>query len=363
MTGQERILTALSIKEADRVPLYIHGINERPIIGIGRMITEGLPEEKSFYQMNNQEKLKTMEALFLIHEHFEVDGLTAFELGNNKMIDETHLQDDFGVVFQINPYGIPVPMGHPVNDKEDLKKYKPPIPKREHFMLLESAKQRLGEKVACFWMMRGTFVRSWRIAGMENVMMKMFDDPEFYHTLAGMIFDYNMASLDILTQLKCDVLIVEDDIADKNFPLIAPEQFKEFIWPYNKKIVEEAHKRGMKVIRHSDGNLWPLMDLILEAGYDGLNPLEPQADMDLKKVKDYCGDRLCLLGNIDSIELLPHGTTEQVREAVKEAIDKAARGGGLIIASSNSLHQDVKPENCIAMFEATKEFGKYPISL
>jgi uroporphyrinogen decarboxylase len=99
------------------------------------------------------------------------------------------------------------------------------------------------------------------------------------------------------------------------------------------------------------------MDILLESGYDGLNPLEPQADMHIKKVKDYCGDRICLLGNIDCIELLPNGTPEQVDEAVRQAIEDGAEGGGLIICSSNSLHPGVDPENCIAMFEATRKYG------
>jgi uroporphyrinogen decarboxylase len=90
-----------------------------------------------------------------------------------------------------------------------------------------------------------------------------------------------------------------------------------------------------------------------------LNPLEPQAGMDLKKVKAYCGDRLCLIGNIDCLDLLCHGTPEQVDEAVRQAIDIAAPGGGYILSDSNSLHPGVNPENCIAMFRATKKYGRY----
>jgi uroporphyrinogen decarboxylase len=153
--------------------------------------------------------------------------------------------------------------------------------------------------------------------------------------------------------------VVEDDIADSNFPLISPDQFKEFVNRYNRQIVEKAHAKGLKVVRHSDGNLWSLMDIILDTGYDGLNPLEPQADMLLKKVKDYCGDRICLLGNIDCVDLLPNGTPEQVDNAVAQAIQDASAGGGLIICSSNSLHPGVKPENCIAMFKAVHKYGKY----
>ena len=78
--------------------------------------------------------------------------------------------------------------------------------------------------------------------------------------------------------------------------------------------------------------------------------MEPHAGMELKKVKAYCGDRICLLGNIDCLELLPNGTPQQVDAAVKQAIEDTADGGGLIICSSNSLHPGVNPDNCIAMF-------------
>ena len=71
-------------------------------------------------------------------------------------------------------------------------------------------------------------------------------------------------------------MLTNDDIADKNTTLISPDHFAEFILPYNRKFIDRAHEMGLKVVRHSDGNLWPIMDMILESGYDGLNPLEPQ---------------------------------------------------------------------------------------
>ncbi|HHC23846.1 MAG TPA: hypothetical protein ENK58_00315 [Desulfobacterales bacterium] len=197
------------------------------------------------------------------------------------------------------------------------------------------------------------------MTGMENYMMKLYTDPEFLHRIAAMVTGYNLEQLDMLAEAGLDVLVVEDDIASTDFPLIAPKHFKEFINPYNRKLIDRAHALGLKVVRHSDGNLWSLMDILLDSGYDGLNPLEPQAGMDLKKVKNYCGDRVCLLGNIDCQRLLPDGTPEEVGEAVRQSIEAAAPGGGYIVCSSNSLHPGVNPENCIAMFDATKKFGLY----
>ena len=110
MTGKERILTALEVREADRVPLYIHGINEAPIIGIGKHVTDGLPDVKDFREMAPEEKFKLMDTLFLIHEAFEVDGFTSFEIGHETPVDEQHVRDEFGVVYQLSEYGcFPLP--------------------------------------------------------------------------------------------------------------------------------------------------------------------------------------------------------------------------------------------------------------
>jgi uroporphyrinogen decarboxylase len=359
MTGKERVLTALSLQQPDRVPLYIHGINEAPIIGIGRRLTEGLPEVKEFHEMTDQEKAKLLDTLFLIHEEFGVDGFTSFEIGHEQEIDANHVRDDWGVVYTRSPHGLPVPTGHPVASLRQLEAYEPPRPKREHLLLLDLGRERFKGNVALFWLMRGTFVRSWRLAGMANLMCKMVDEPEFVHRLARMTLEFNLEMLDLLAEAGLDVLVVEDDIAQTKAPLISPRHFAEFVSPYNRKLVARAKELGLKVVRHSDGNLWQLLDMLLANGYDGLNPLEPHAAMHLKAVKAYCGDKICLLGNIDCLDLLPRGTPAQVEAAVREAIEDAGAGGGLIICSSNSLHPGVDPDNCIAMFEATKKYGAY----
>jgi len=360
MNGKQRILSALNIEEADRVPLFIHGINEGPIMGIGKHLMQGLPVGKQFNQMTEREKGILIETLFCILDEFGIDGYTCLPIGpGTDFSSDVELVDDWGVGFTRNPHGIPVPSQHPVQTLDDLNRLRAPTPSRDHLMLVDIMKKRFGDEKAVFWMMRGVFVRSWRLAGMQNYMIKMFEAPDFIHKIAEMVTQYSLEQLELLIDAGLDVLIVEDDIAETNNTLVSPDQFKTFINPYNKRLVDRAHAAGLKVVRHSDGNLWPILDILIETGYDGLNPLEPQAGMHLKKVKEYCGDKLCLLGNIDCADLLPNGTQEQVREAVQKAIDDAAVGGGLIICSSNTLHPGVNSENCIAMFEATKELGRY----
>ena len=126
MTGKERILAALNIKTPDRVPLYIHGINEAPILGIARHLMEGLPEPRQFHDMTDMEKMKLVEALFVIHEHFGVDGISCFEIGHETALDEKRLRDDWGTVYIRNPHGLPVPKGHPLQDPSALASFRPP---------------------------------------------------------------------------------------------------------------------------------------------------------------------------------------------------------------------------------------------
>ncbi|MCF8093680.1 MAG: hypothetical protein K9K40_14620 [Desulfotignum sp.] len=125
VNGRQRIITALENKQPDCVPLYIHGINEAPIIGIGRHLAEGLPEPKDFRLMNDHDKLKLVDTLFMIHEHYDVDGITTFETGHETRVDAFHVTDGFNVVYRFSPHGIPVPVGHPVPSFEALKSYKP----------------------------------------------------------------------------------------------------------------------------------------------------------------------------------------------------------------------------------------------
>ena len=101
--------------------------------------------------------------------------------------------------------------------------------------------------------------------------------------------------------------------------------------------------------------------MIVDTGIDALDPLEPIADMDIGRVKAEYGDRIAVAGNVDCGELLSRGTVQDTIEAVKETLAKAAVGGGHILASSNSIHPAVNPENYRAMVQAAKRYGTYPL--
>jgi uroporphyrinogen decarboxylase len=99
--------------------------------------------------------------------------------------------------------------------------------------------------------------------------------------------------------------------------------------------------------------------MIVSTGCDGINPVEPVAGMDLATVKKLVGDKVCITGNIDCAHLLPHGTPEEVEQAVIQAIKDAGKGGGYILTSSNSIHSSVNPANFKMMVDACIKYGAY----
>jgi uroporphyrinogen decarboxylase len=103
------------------------------------------------------------------------------------------------------------------------------------------------------------------------------------------------------------------------------------------------------------------MDIILDTGVDAINPFDPIAGMDLGEGKTKLGDRICLTGNVDTADLLISGNYEDVQRYVAECIRKAGKGGGYICMSSNTIHAKVDPEKYIAMVDAVRKFGKYPL--
>jgi hypothetical protein len=157
-----------------------------------------------------------------------------------------------------------------------------------------------------------------------------------------------------------DIFFICDDSALRGTTMINPKYHREFIIPSYKRIIKILKKAGKYVIFHSDGYTEPYFEGLIEAGFDGVESLEPMAGMDLKHLKETYGDDLCLIGNIDVSQLLPYGTKEDVVNAVKKCIKNAGEGGGYILSPCTDITNSCKLENVLTMISATKKYGKYP---
>jgi hypothetical protein len=154
------------------------------------------------------------------------------------------------------------------------------------------------------------------------------------------------------------VALVFTDLADKNQTMFSPAFLRAEFFPRLRRLVEAWHSHGIKVIYHSDGNLWRVLDDFKAAGIDGLNPLEPLSQMYAGKVRQRY-PKWILMGGIDASQLLPRGSESEVREAVRNTIQDAGAAGRLWLGSSTEIHPAIPVRNALAMWDEIERCGYY----
>ena len=303
-------------------------------------------------------------------EQEDLDAVTVFEDMPLRPVESPaaqpnrgHVVDEWGVIWGTTDHGIPYPVSGPIRTAEDLKGYTPPDPEADYRLAaLRSAVQRFKGRRAIVFLTHDAFeFPHYLRGGMDQLLMDYVDRPQLAHALAEMTLDFKIRLMQRAIAAGADVVVSGDDYAGRMGPLMSPKHFREFVLPYLQRSVQAAHEAGALYIKHTDGDIWRLIDLLVEAGIDALDPLEPIARMDIGEVKRRYGQRLALIGNIDCTELLPHGSLADVEAAVQETIAKAAPGGGYVLASSNSIHPGVNPQNYRTMVETARRWGNYPL--
>jgi uroporphyrinogen decarboxylase len=359
MNGRQRLITALSRGIPDRVPHFELAYNEESVLKIARHFTEDLPKPDYIQRMDLESRVKLFDAVLLVVEELDVDGLTLRIFPETRAIDRDHFIDDWGVTFLLSPHGEAVVVDGPVHDPSDLDRYRPPKIKASDLAALSYCTQRFDGTRASVLSVQDPFRRSWNVlGGMPNLLICYGTNPKLVHRVARMVTDYTLDAIALGKEIGADIISMDGDLAHETGMLISPEHFREFLKPYYAELVDFIHGQGLKVFKHTDGNHWKIMEDLIEVGFDGIHPIQPQS-LDLAVVKKEIGDRICLLGNIDCRETLVSKSLEEVEEEVQQAIRAAGPGGGYILSSSNTIHPEVSAENYIAMVKATHRHGVY----
>ena len=194
-----------------------------------------------------------------------------------------------------------------------------------------------------------------------HVFLKaMYVRPDLVRRLLAYSTKRAVSYIDAMIDAGVEAISGGSDMAYKNGPYMSPKHFREFILPSMKAHSEACHKRGVPFLKHTDGNINQIADdFLIASGIDGYLAVEPRSGMDIAELKRRYGHRICFFGNIDCAYTLVYGSEADVRNEVRDLIDSAAYGGGLIVASSNSAHSFVKLENFLAMIDETKKRGWY----
>ena len=342
----ERYLTALNCREPDRVPLgdfYMDLLAKERFLG-RKLVT--LEDEVEFWTTAGFDFVPSPAGLI------EVAGALTAKPG----ITKTAEGEEVTRQWMDEHAGI-------ITTWEQFEKFQWPsvdefnFPKWETFgKILPSGMKAvavLGRIYTTVWMLMGADTFYGSLESNEALVSAMFE------TVGRIQY---VTLLRLLDYPSIGAIVNPDDIAHNAGWLIHPKYFRKYIFPWYKKMATECRNKGVGFVLHSDGDCTDAMDDIIECGFQGFNPIQPNC-MDIVEVKKRWGKSICLIGNINLDSTLTLGSPQDVRAEVYERIRTIAPGGGYMMASSNSITDYVPLENMKALFDATFEFGKYPIDL
>jgi uroporphyrinogen decarboxylase len=207
----------------------------------------------------------------------------------------------------------------------------------------------------------GIFERFTKMMGLETFCYLVQDDPALVQALFDLGGRLAVGLFEHMARLPAvGALWLADDLAYGSGPLFSPRLMRQALFPWYRQIAAIARDAQLPLLFHSDGNLLPILDDLVEIGFNALQPIEPNA-MDIAYLKARYGGRLCLVGNMDLGSTLALGTPEQVRSAARNLIRAVGPGGGYCLGSSNTVTNYVPLDNFRAMVEAAFAYGHYPL--
>ena len=193
----------------------------------------------------------------------------------------------------------------------------------------------------------GLFMASYYLRGEFELLTDLADDPPFGRALADRLADFLTAAaikaLDV-TGTWDTALWIYDELGNNKSSVISPGTFERVYLDAYRRMIGTLKAHGLQnIILHCDGNCLDLLDLLIDAGFTGLQGINPSAGMTVPAVKARCGNRLALIGGMCNIHVLTRGSHRQIEEQTKSILD-AARDGGVVIGT-HSIDSDVPVEN------------------
>ena len=205
------------------------------------------------------------------------------------------------------------------------------------------------------------------LRGFEDWFLDLAADKKLAGTLFDAVTEQNTAMAEEMLKVGgdlVDVVCTSDDMGFQTGPMVSPELYRELFKPRHKKFFDMVKKNTSAFVHfHCCGSIYKLLDDLIELGVDVIHPVQVAAkDMDSSVLAPEFGDRLSFWGGVDTQRVLPKGTTEEVKSEVRRRIRDFAPGGGYILGAVHDIQPDVPVENIIAMYEAGREYGRYPIA-
>ena len=377
MTRCERVLTALSRRQPDRVPIDLGGTKNSTIHVVAykrlkRYLGISVPTEPRLADR----MMQVVDIDEAVLQRLDVDTRAVYEgppdRPHGHVIDENTYEDEWGVVRRKAPGGYsydllrcPLSGEITIADIADYLRPDPLDPGIVRPITLRIERLRRMADCALVLHLPSAFVhKSQYLMGFEDWFLNIALDQRLMGVLFDAILEVSMAQTEQMLNVAghlVDVVNVADDIADQRGPIVSPQAYRKLIAPRLLAYFEFIRARTpAPILYHTCGSLYGVMEDLVALGVHALNPVQVSArDMDTDRLKREFGDRIAFWGAVDTQKVLPFGTVQDVRTEVRRRICDLGPGGGYVLAAVHNIQPEVPPENVVAMVEAAQEFGVY----
>ncbi len=370
MTSRERVARTLARQQPDRVPLYDQFWFEVQA-DFRRQIGQEFPPGTNWSNANAWSNRHGT-----LSEYFGMDIVeVAWPDYRLRLVDAKTLEESDEWVLQRDgnwaelrwwkhKMGTPEHVGFGISTPQRWEQVKPLLTaSRERIRWNEFwplyHRARRAERFVCYGTVE-PFEMIKDVLGHEMMLMAMLDRPEWIHD----IFDtYTNVAIELFHMAEaegmvCDGAFIYGDIAYKNGPFMSPEHYREFLQPYHKRLFDEFARRNMPVVYHSDGDIRLVLDDLLQAGVCAVNPLENNANMDVRKLAPQYGRRVGFVGNMN-VNVLSTNDLDLVREEARSKLEATMPYYGYVCHSDHSIPPGVTLETYQSLLAYVREIGRY----
>jgi len=355
VNSRQRILAALRCQVPDRVPVceYLFSPKlQKEILGYTTELYDG------------ESQLKMAQKLGLDCVWIPINGFCGME--ETPHTAGSKYSDEWAVTYIKNGWPIMVQTEVPIKTRSDWSNYDMPEPDAPYRTnMIRDAVKANESNIAINVGFLGPFTMMyWYLMDLETLAVTIYDDPDLVREMCDAYTQWVIQCAKLAVgEGEIDCFNISDDWGGTRSLLFSPKDLRGFFLKPFGDIVRGLQAFGKPVIMHNDGRIWDVLDDLVDTGINAYHPVERGAGMDLKTIKEKYAGRICPIGNVNNKTTLVEGTPADVEREVIECLKAAAPGGGYILASDHSFHDDIPVENVYAMIEAVKKFGGYPFKL
>jgi len=368
MTPRERVIAALDFRPADYVPLYdqywggfVARWRARHRLPILDNLTPDdiVSEDGALRQYYHVDIHKVLPVEDPWPTHIQ-------ELRRNSNC--SFLRDGWGRVVRraaTSPYGEPITVRLAEKSPLDTLEFESPQLDQRYAPMLDQIAnaQRIMRDPYIFIKIGGPYLRSSFLRGEMQWYMDIAEDPGFASALAGRVADHLIAvGVEALrrSRLTDTSVWIFDDVAANRGPLLSPAMYEEIFLPLIRRMVVAFRQAGARHVGfHSDGDIRPLLDGLVDAGIAILHPLEPRAGMDVVALRSRYGRRVAFVGGLCNSHILTFGTDHEVRRHVAHVLSIVENGG--LGVGSHTISNDISPDRYSFLMKLLHEYAGRPL--